>query len=75
MKIRTNSEFKLLGTSAVFPKGTYRAIPATNQPGWLAAGKVFIHNADGTDLLLDSGDYEVIPETEQELVKLASSTQ
>jgi|DEB0MinimDraft_4_1074332.scaffolds.fasta_scaffold89992_2 hypothetical protein len=60
MTIQTNCDFKLLGTDQKFPAGKYRAINATNQPNWQERGAVFIVNANGCDLLLDSEDYTVI---------------
>ena len=57
-KIKTNTDYKLLGTSAVFPAGIYTATHAENQPEWREVGKVFIEDEQGNSLLLVNGEYE-----------------
>lgn len=64
MKIRPILSFKLLGTDLSLKQGeTYSADHATNQPDWEAKGLIFvIADANDNSILLERGDYEILPE-------------
>ena len=55
-----NETVKVLGTWPVvtFHKGRrYKFTLATNQPEWKEKGKVFAVKADGSEVLLQAGEY------------------
>ena len=61
MKVKLLSTSKLLGTEIVLHKGRiYKAVIATNQPDYKAAGKIFIVKSNGDSILLQKGDYKIV---------------
>ena len=67
MIIRPIDDFRLIGMGYNPPKLSkhkhYTARPATNQPDWQEAGKVFVsfnNDDEEPSILLERGDYEII---------------
>lgn len=68
MVIRPLDAFRNYGDPhalALDPSQRYYAEPATNLPGWLAEGRIFVLRVDAPPVLLRRGEYVLLEEGDE----------